>query len=108
MAFKKGQEKMGGRVKGTPNKSTKEIRNAIQNVLANRIDTLEEDLARMTGFQRWMILDKVTKYVMPALAKNEDKVEHTGELQINITYSDPELKDSDPEQGNNYDEDVPF
>ena len=108
MAFKKGQDKIGGRIKGTPNKSTKQIRDAIQNVLGNRIEELDSDLSKMTTFQRWMILDKVTKYVMPALAKNDDKVEHSGELQINITYGDPEIKDSDPEQGNDMDEDMPF
>jgi len=101
--FEKGQGKIGGRVKGTPNKTTQEIRDAIQNVLSNRIEQLDNDLNKMSPAQRWMILDKVTKYIMPALAKNDDKVEHSGEISINISYTDdiqPNESDLDPEEDN--------
>jgi hypothetical protein len=86
MPFEKGKPKTGGRVKGTINKTTPEIREAIQKVMSAKIDELESDLEKMNPFQQWMILEKVAKYFMPALNKNEDTVDHTGEVKITVSF----------------------
>ena len=92
MPFEKGKPKpngkTGGRLKGTLNKTTPEIREAIQKVMSAKIDELESDLEKMNAFQQWMILEKVAKYFMPALNKNENAVEHTGEINVTVSFLD--------------------
>ncbi|TWR26914.1 hypothetical protein FPZ42_07720 [Mucilaginibacter achroorhodeus] len=90
--FHKGQQKTGGRKKGTKNKTTQEIRDAIQLVLSDKVDQLAEDLAKMDKFKQWTILNAVAKYVLPTLNKNDDTVEHTGEININISFEDIDHK----------------
>lgn len=86
--FEKGRQKTGGRQKGTKNKTTQEIRDAIQKVLSSKVSELEADLETMSEFKQWQILQAVAKYVMPTLNKNDDKVEHSGEIKINVNFSD--------------------
>ena len=50
MPFEKGRPKTGGRVKGSINKTTPEIREAIQKVMSNKIDELEADLEKIDVF----------------------------------------------------------
>lgn len=91
MPFEKGKPKTGGRLPGVKNKTTQEIRDAIQKVLADKVEELADDLAVMPEFKQWTILSAVAKYVMPTLAKNIDTVEHSGEVKynININFTDP-------------------
>ena len=49
---------------------------------------MADDLAVMNEFKQWTILNAVAKYVLPTLAKNEDTVEHTGEVKITVSFSD--------------------
>jgi hypothetical protein len=86
--FQKGHQKIGGRRKGSKNKTTQEIRDAIQLVLSDKVDQLADDLAKMDKFKQWTILNSVAKYVLPTLNKNDDTVEHSGNISINITYED--------------------
>ena|ERR1700712_1149064 len=88
MPFEKGKAKTGGRAKGVINKTTPEIREAIQKVMSAKIDELESDLEMMNPFQQWMILEKVAKYFMPALNKNEDTVEHSGVIKVTVSFVD--------------------
>lgn len=94
--FQKGDPKPvnSGRKKGVKNKSTQEIRDAIQKVLSNKIDELESDLELMSPFNQWQILDKVAKYFMPALSKSDDTLEHSGEIQINVSFTDEPTSDN--------------
>lgn len=87
---KKGDPKPvnAGRKKGTPNKSTEEIRKQIQNIVSKKLDVFEDDLSKMNPFQQWQILEKVTKYFLPALNKNDDTLTHTGGININVTFED--------------------
>ncbi len=91
--FKIGDPKPvnSGRKPGVKNKTTQEIRDAIQKVLADKVDELADDLALMPEFKQWTILSAVAKYVMPQLAKNDDTVEHSGEINITVSYSDSDM-----------------
>lgn len=93
--FRKGDKKPAnsGRKKGVKNKTTEQIREQIKNVVSNKLDVFEADLATMSPFQQWQILEKVTKYFLPALNKNDDSVEHSGEIKIIVTYGDDEKGD---------------
>jgi len=88
--FKIGDPKPvnSGRKPGVKNKTTQEIRDAIQKVLAYKVDELADDLTVMNEFKQWTILNAVAKYVLPALNKNEDTVEHSGEVKITVSFSD--------------------
>lgn len=102
MPFEKGREKTGGRKAGVTNKTTQEIRDKIQKVLSNRVEELDTDLSSMSEFKRWTILNAVAKYVLPALNKNEDTVEHSGQINITVSYSDSDTdalsdKEDEPE-----------
>jgi hypothetical protein len=100
MPFEKGREKTGGRKPGVGNKTTQEIRDAIQLVLSKRIEELDADLDNMSEFKKWTLLNNVTKYVLPALAKNEDSIEHSGGIKITVNYADSEpdaFSDNDEE-----------
>ncbi len=87
---KKGDPKPAnaGRKKGTPNKSTEEIRKQIQNIVSKKLDVFEDDLAKMNVFQQWQILEKVTKYFLPALNKNDDSITHSGGINIYVSFED--------------------
>ncbi|MGY4540060.1 hypothetical protein ACVW0P_004502 [Mucilaginibacter sp. UYNi724] len=58
----------------------------------------------MSPFQQWMIIDKVAKYRIPQLNKNEDTVAHSGEVKVTVTYVDSEAAPKDDEDEN----DSPF
>ena len=77
-----------GRPKGAVNRTTPEIRDAIQKIVASNIDSLEEDLEKMTPYHRWCIIEKVTKYFMPALNKNENDTNVSGEINFNVNFTD--------------------
>lgn len=77
-----------GRKKGSKNRSTEEIRSFIQKVVDNNLTNLEQDLERMNPTNRWVILDKLTKYFLPALSKNDNNNVNSGEIEIKVTYSD--------------------
>jgi len=35
-----------------------------------------------------MMIEKLTKFFLPALNKNEDTVEHTGEINVTVSFLD--------------------
>lgn len=79
-----------GRNKGSKNRTTDEIRSFIQNVVSNNLDHLEEDLEKMNPRDRWTIIEKVIKYFLPALQKNDNNNMNSGEITIKVKYDDPE------------------
>lgn len=52
--------KTGGRTKGTPNKTTKEMRELLTRILS---ETMEEDVRGMTATER----SKLYRYILPPL-----------------------------------------
>jgi hypothetical protein len=88
--FTKGNPKPAnsGRKKGVKNKTTDEIRKALQQVLSNKVDELAGDLKTMSPFQQWMILDKVSNKVLPTLNKNDDSIAHSGSIKITVSFDD--------------------
>jgi hypothetical protein len=54
------RSKTGGRTKGTPNKTTKELRELLTQLLS---ETMEEDIKGMTASER----SKLYRYILPPL-----------------------------------------
>ncbi|RZL15174.1 MAG: hypothetical protein EOO89_14335 [Pedobacter sp.] len=109
--FEKGHPKLGGRQKGTPNRTTSEIREYLQRVYDNNLSRLDDDLAKMSPFQRQQILDRLAAKFLPNLNKNEDSSADDNKIEINITFgadnaaSDDDDIDLDDDDKNDDDED---
>jgi hypothetical protein len=54
-----------GRPKGTPNKTTTELKQWINILISNNIQQLTKDLKRMEPAERWRIVEKLMAYVIP-------------------------------------------
>lgn len=63
----------------------------------NNLARLEEDLNQMSPKNRWDVLEKISKYFLPALSKNDNTNNTTGEVTIKVEYVD---KDTPKELGN--------
>lgn len=57
--------KTGGRMKGTPNKTTEELRSMVQNFLEQHWETLHSDFEKLQPSQRVMFLEKLLTHVLP-------------------------------------------
>lgn len=64
-SFKKGHEKKGGRVAGTPNKATSISREAINNLAQDLLDKLKDDLKALTPKERVDVWLKLVKFIIP-------------------------------------------
>jgi hypothetical protein len=59
------KEKTGGREKGTPNKLTREIRDALKATLANEFERIPELLNELSSEKRLEYLIKLLPFVLP-------------------------------------------
>jgi len=85
--WKKGQSgNPNGRPKGTPNRSTQEIKEFIQQIVSKNLDCLELDLDSMNPFQRWQTLEKISKYFLPTFNKTELSGEIDTDIKITVKY----------------------
>lgn len=72
MAKPKGSPKVGGRVKGTPNKVTAPIREKFEQLLDEYgIDQMVEDLRALSPKDRMTIISGLAEYIVPKLARTE-------------------------------------
>jgi hypothetical protein len=67
-------KKFGGRKKGTPNKTTKEIRNAFQLIIDNNLNNIDKwlnEIAETNPEKAITIILNISEYVLPKLNKVE-------------------------------------
>lgn len=64
MANTTGQ-KFGGRTKGTPNKTSAQAREVLQNVIGKELDKLGTLLAKLEPIERVNALAKLLPYILP-------------------------------------------
>lgn len=68
MGLPKGKtNNQAGRPKGTPNKTTAEIREAFQKLISNNLPKLEADLDELEPRDRVKFIIEFTKFVLPSL-----------------------------------------
>lgn len=65
MARPKGTPKTGGRKKGTPNRTTKVLRQWLTNFVRKNRRTMQSDLDALEPKDRLIILEKLMGYVIP-------------------------------------------
>jgi hypothetical protein len=64
MSKQKGTQKTGGRTKGTPNKTTSDLREWINLVLNDNKEQFEADLNSLEPYKRVLLYEKLLSYVV--------------------------------------------
>jgi hypothetical protein len=85
--FEKGKPKTGGRKPGTPNKSTGELRDQLQQLIETTLTDLPDLLAVVEPAERIRLLTALLPYVMPKLSAVDltattPSLENGSEIQI--------------------------
>lgn len=62
--------KTGGRVIGTPNKVTSDLRTSINDFLNNNIDTLQENFDKLEPKDKIYFIERLLKYSIPRMNDN--------------------------------------
>lgn len=86
MPAKKGHIKAGGRESGTPNRTTKEAKELLEQILLGEIDNIKSALASVKKKDPARYLDSCAKLFMYVLPKKTDIT--TGGEKINITFTE--------------------
>jgi hypothetical protein len=84
--------KTGGRTKGTPNKTTSEIREHYQSLITSNLDLLDNDLKALEPVQRLKMIIELSKFVLPTLKATDltvNEVEDLGFKNITVTIVNP-------------------
>ena len=70
-------KKYGGRKKGTPNKTTAEIREKYKMLISESIDTLKEDIDQLEPKDRIKAILELSKFVLPTLKATDLKIDES-------------------------------
>jgi hypothetical protein len=81
MARQKGIPKTGGRAKGTPNRTTDEVRASLLKLLDKNLTQLQKDIDSMKGKDRAALLVNLAKHCTPP-AVNPERLTEEQLLQI--------------------------
>ena len=65
MARKKGTPKTGGREKGTPNKTSAQVKELITDLLQDNAERIRRDFAELTPAERIKAVAQLAAYIVP-------------------------------------------
>ena len=74
MPYQKGHKKLGGKKKGTPNKATRDIKEAYRMLIETNIPNLSkwlERIAEKNPAQAIMIISDLSEYIIPKLSRTD-------------------------------------
>lgn len=96
-----GRGRIGGRKKGTPNKATATIREAIAAMWKDYHDSglFQKDIEALDSQTRAAVMEKYAQYVAPKLKTIDAEVSHSGRLTIEDTLATLAGDDEDEEGG---------
>jgi hypothetical protein len=75
---------MGGRTKGTPNKTTAQIKDWVVALIGRNTEQIEEDLLAMEPKDRVMMFERLMRYVLPT----QTTIEQTGSETESMSRED--------------------
>ena len=94
--FTKGHDKIGGRKKGTQNKTSTEIRKNATLMLQSELDVLKEKLPRLNDADYLKAISMLFKHVLPAQKQIEtDTISHPTNFQVEIIDRLSQVSDKD-------------
>lgn len=93
--FEKGNKLGNGRPKGSPNKSTQEIKDAFQLLLSNSLPQLIEDVNNMEAKDRATFLLKLSDKILPSLKSVDATVESTVKKSLGFEIGYEETKEEE-------------
>ncbi len=94
----KGQ-KTGGRVQGTPNRNTADLRAKINTIVEKQIDCIEKDLKALEPKERLQIVEKLISYCVPKLQAQSIEIDlnNLSETQIDQIINSININDNETE-----------
>lgn len=86
----KGSAKTGGRVKGTPNKTTSDMRKVLSAIVSNYVENgmLTKDIEQLDPKDRVLAMEKFAQYTLPKL----QSVDMTTTIETKKTIEDTLLE----------------
>jgi hypothetical protein len=90
MSRVKGTLKTGGRIKGTPNKVTGDLRAWINELLNGNRKQIEKDIQRLEPHQQVTFFEKLLGYAVPKMQSVEAKIDMNSlsDEQINLIINE--------------------
>lgn len=82
MARKKGSPKYGGRKRGTPNRSTEQLRSAVHSFVEHNWDSIQIDYDAMKPAERLSFINSLLRHVLP----DPISIERLTESQLDQLY----------------------
>lgn len=76
MKFEKGHNKVGGRLKGTPNRVSTSFRDKVLMLLENQYPQIEKDMKALSPEQRIEVWIKLMEFAIPKLQRSEATIEN--------------------------------
>ena len=87
--------KTGGRQAGTPNRTTTEIREHFQNLIAENLEQLNKDLKELEPLQRLKMIIELSKFVLPTLKAIESNNQNDNNTEpLKVVLLTPEERQS--------------
>ena len=77
MSRKKGSIKTGGRVRGTPNKTTTEVREWLAYLIDKNRLQMERDIKALEPKDRLLILERFMQYTIPRMQTIQTQIDYT-------------------------------
>jgi hypothetical protein len=114
MPYKKNDSKINrnGRPKGSPNKTTTDLRERIGTLLENNFDKLQEDFDKLDSEKRLIVLERYLRYCLPPLQSlniqadvnntampTEIRLIRVDTKETDVSYSEQEIIDRMKQDG---------
>ncbi|MGN7203930.1 hypothetical protein ACTHQF_06620 [Pedobacter sp. SAFR-022] len=76
-----GRPKTGGRMPGTPNKITSDLRSRIHDLIDDNWEQMKEDVKVLDAEKRLSFIEKLLKYAVPTLSSVSSEIELKSKLE---------------------------
>jgi hypothetical protein len=77
--------KTGGRTKGTPNRTTAQIRDIFTALVSNNVEQVNNDLQSLEPLERIKVFIELSKFVLPTLKAQDINLDTEPVREIKIT-----------------------